>query len=197
MEDNPGDPVSLYGLCIDPRRFPRHLVPDRIFQTVRVDSEPGMGFVGTIQEILCERRLGHPGADAMQVGIVLRVFAGLARRIFRGASAMPGTLQRVLAAVREMDHSFWREQDIDSCARRAGLSRRRFTQLFRQLTGESWLERLTDLRIGHAKTLLANTGLPVSAVAFESGFKDPAHFFRTFRAMTGRTPASFRAAGDR
>ena len=133
----------------------------------------------------------------MQVGIVLRVFAGLARWISRGDSAMPGTLQRVFAVVREMDRSFWREQDIDSCARRAGLSRRRFTQLFRQVTGSSWLERLTHLRIGHAKTLLANTGLPVSAVAFESGFKDPAHFFRTFRAMTGRTPASFRAAGDR
>lgn len=197
IEDDPGSPVSLYGLCIDRRMFPCHLIPAKIFEVMRVESEPEKNLLATIREILWERRLGHPGSEAMQVGIALRVFAGIARRASSGDCMIPDASRRVMAVLREMEHSFWREQDLDSCARRAGLSRRRFTQLFRQVTGSSWLERLTHLRIGHAKTLLANTGLPVSAVAFESGFKDPAHFFRTFRAMTGRTPASFRAAGDR
>lgn len=197
IEDDPGNPVSLYGLCIDRRRFPGHLIPAKVFEVMRVESEPEKSLLATIREILWERRLGHPGSEAMQVGIALRLFAGLARRTSSAECTMPDASRRVRAALREMEHSFWCEQDLDSCARRAGLSRRRFTQLFREAAGESWLARLTHLRIGHAKKLLTTTGLPVSQVAFESGFKDPAHFFRTFRAMTGRTPASFRAAGDR
>eukprot|EP00903_Cladosiphon_okamuranus_P018984 g17461.t1 len=40
--------------------------------------------------------------------------------------------------------------------------------------------------------LLANTGSPVSQVAFRLGFVDPAYFTRFFKRETGQNPAAFR-----
>jgi AraC family transcriptional regulator len=40
---------------------------------------------------------------------------------------------------------------------------------------------------------LANSDLPLSAIALDFGFYDQSHFTRIFRQLTGATPAVFRA----
>jgi len=124
---------------------------------------------------------------------------GLIWRAERKASVQshmpPGlvTCERVAAYLRELPRRFHEELDLDAAASRVGLSRRRFSQLFREAAGESWLQAIRRLRIGHTQKLLSETGHSVTAIAFQSGFNDLSHFHRVFRSCSnGLTPESWR-----
>ncbi|WDQ17385.1 helix-turn-helix domain-containing protein [Rhodopirellula sp. P2] len=92
----------------------------------------------------------------------------------------------------ELQTSFLEATTIDAAANQLNLSRRTFTQLFRELTGTTWLRRVRELGIEHAKRLLQETDLPIASVAFESGFADLSTFYRRFTSMVGQSPAAYR-----
>ncbi|KLU02665.1 transcription regulator [Rhodopirellula islandica] len=92
----------------------------------------------------------------------------------------------------ELQTSFLEATTLDAAANQLNLSRRTFTQLFRELTGTTWLRRVRELGIEHAKKLLQETDLPIASVAFESGFADLSTFYRRFTSMVGQSPAAYR-----
>jgi AraC family L-rhamnose operon regulatory protein RhaS len=75
------------------------------------------------------------------------------------------------------------------------LSRRRFTQLFRQITGESWLEHLQRQRLAHARRLLRETRRSVASIGYECGFEDLTTFYRAFKAVEHTSPLAWRTRG--
>jgi AraC family L-rhamnose operon regulatory protein RhaS len=81
---------------------------------------------------------------------------------------------------------------IDNAARSVGLGRRRFTELFREITGESWRRHIHRLRMDYAEKLLASTERSVTSIAFECGFEELSHFHHSFKATYGATPVAFR-----
>lgn len=66
-----------------------------------------------------------------------------------------------------------------------------FSELFRKLTGETYIERLTSLRVNYAKALLAS-GLSVSDACFESGFGSLSNFLVVFKSKCGVSPSEYR-----
>ncbi len=95
---------------------------------------------------------------------------------------------RVAAVARELRETFYDEWDLDRAAARAGLSRRRFTELFRQATGRSFADELNSLRLVHAGRLLRAGEHSVVGVMFSCGFNDVSHFYRLFRQHYGAPP---------
>ena len=106
-----------------------------------------------------------------------------------GASAQA----RVLAVKVEIEETFYDDWDLDRAAGRAGLSRRRFTELFRQNTGDTFGVFLSELRLEHAAKLLRAGDHSVTGVMFASGFNDVSHFYRRFRQKFGQPPRSWSA----
>ena len=72
------------------------------------------------------------------------------------------------------------------------MSRRKFTNDFRDKTGKTWLAYLNVRRIEHAKTLLRDTESKVTSIAFQSGFEELSTFYRTFNRLTGMRPLDYR-----
>lgn len=99
--------------------------------------------------------------------------------------------QRIGSLVRELEETFYDEWNIDRASARAGLSRRHFCQLFREITGMTFLEKLVDCRLSHAARLLAQGGHSITGVAFSSGFQDLSHFYRVFRQHHGMSPGKW------
>jgi len=64
------------------------------------------------------------------------------------------------------------------------------TRTFRQHTGSSIHEYLTERRIDHAKSLLTS-GLSVTEVCYACGFGDCSNFIKCFRHYVGVTPHKF------
>lgn len=145
-------------------------------------------------EFSCPAR-GSPAWITAQTWQVLGLIWRAERKVSAKAPMPPGlvTRERVAAYLRELPRRFHEDLDLDAAASRLGLSRRRFSQLFREEAGESWLQAIRRLRIGHAHRLLAETGHSVTAIAFQSGFNDLSHFYRVFKSCSnGLTPESWR-----
>ncbi len=101
------------------------------------------------------------------------------------------SVARVAAVSREIEETFFDQWDIDRAAARAGLSRRRFTDLFRTATGRTFWIFLNERRLDHAAILLRTCENSVMGTMFSCGFNDASHFYRLFRTRFGVPPATW------
>ena len=74
----------------------------------------------------------------------------------------------------------------------AGMSPTHFSTVFKQETGEGFLEFLTEVRMEAAKRLLATTNLHMTEISEQSGYHDPHYFSSTFKKTQGITPKEYR-----
>lgn len=79
--------------------------------------------------------------------------------------------------------------DVATCC---GLSRAHFAKAFRRATGSTPHQWLMRYRIDRAKTMMAETVMPIADVAVACGFADQSHLTRVFSRMTGASPAAWR-----
>lgn len=104
-------------------------------------------------------------------------------------------LQLVLGEIRESfaDPGF----STEVVAKKLGLSPRRVQGLLQE-TGRSFTERVLEMRLQHARAMLASRrhdALKVSEIAYASGFSDISYFNRRFRARFGCAPTEYRKEG--
>ena len=81
---------------------------------------------------------------------------------------------------------------IEQVARVALLSPSYYSYLFKTMTGKTFIEHLTLIRLHKAMELLKNTDNFVLEICLDAGFKNVNHFNRTFKAFTGLTPLQYR-----
>ena len=84
---------------------------------------------------------------------------------------------------------------LDQVARRVGISRNYFSELFKKTYGKGFSEFLFEQRLTRAKTLLKTTEYPVNQIAAQAGFVNVSSFHRAFRQSVGTTPSQFRVRG--
>ena len=101
--------------------------------------------------------------------------------------------RRAVEAMRAIDAGASESLSLADMARRAGLGRYHFLRAFRAATGTTPHQYLVAARLRRAARMLLER-MPVTEVAFESGFGDLSNFIRTFRRATGRSPRAFTAA---
>ncbi|WP_029192720.1 response regulator transcription factor [Paenibacillus harenae] len=91
------------------------------------------------------------------------------------------------------DHYGSPELSLQQVCRHVYLSPSYFSALFKQHTGDTFVEYLTRLRLNKAKELLAATGLKAYDIAERVGYADPQYFSVIFKRNTGMTPKEYRA----
>lgn len=72
-----------------------------------------------------------------------------------------------------------------------GISTSYFSTVFKEVTGETFMEVLIRTRMDKAKELLENTTLKNYEIAEKVGFSDPHYFGISFKKMTGKTPTEY------
>lgn len=95
--------------------------------------------------------------------------------------------------IKNLPDRFFEESSIDSASQQLGIPRRTFTQLFHELTGETWLSHTRRLAVEHAQQRLRKTDLPITSIAFECGFGDLSTFYRQFKKLSGMSPGEYRS----
>jgi len=96
---------------------------------------------------------------------------------------------RWLVLVEEHYTEHW---PITRYAAALGLSAERLNRLVRAETGLSAQQIVHERLVREACRLLMHVQAPVSQLAFDLGFDDPAYFSRFFRRHTGLAPAAYR-----
>ena len=71
------------------------------------------------------------------------------------------------------------------------ISTSHFSTIFKEVTGETFMEVLIRTRMQKAKELLENTTLKNYEIAEKVGFSDPHYFGISFKKMTGKTPTEY------
>lgn len=118
-------------------------------------------------------------------------------------------LHRWMAAVQEQQHASPNQTKVvqaieamyahsdGSCrvatlARTAGLSERRFRQVFETVTGQTPKHFYDGIRLDLGRQLLLASPAKIEAVAERLGFSSPFHFSRSFRKRFGIPPSHIR-----
>jgi AraC-like DNA-binding protein len=88
--------------------------------------------------------------------------------------------------------NFNRKISLQEAADRANLTTNAFCKYFKKNTRKTFMEMVIDYRINYARQQLIQTDKPISDIAFESGFGDPSHFYKSFRSKTNLSPVQYR-----
>lgn len=94
-------------------------------------------------------------------------------------------------AVAFIEENFRDKLHIEDAAKAASMSVSYFSYFFRERTGRSFREYVSQRRIEAAKVILLQGGTAAEAAA-GAGFPDTAYFNRVFKKTQGVTPSAFR-----
>jgi transcriptional regulator GlxA family with amidase domain len=104
----------------------------------------------------------------------------------------PRLLRRLLRAKDRMDAASEEEWPVARLASVSGVSEAHFARCFKEAFGAPPHRYLLTRRIERAKALLRDTDLPVTDIAFQTGWNSLGTFGRVFRDVTGESPSSLR-----
>ncbi|SFT07587.1 response regulator [Paenibacillus sp. BC26] len=95
-------------------------------------------------------------------------------------------------AKRYIEQHLGRELSLEEVADKLGLNASYFSQLFKQMTNETFVQYRTKRRMERAKRLLSMPHHKITDVSAEVGFADHPHFTKTFKKYSGQTPSEYR-----
>ncbi|MNJ45331.1 HTH-type transcriptional regulator YesS [compost metagenome] len=90
-----------------------------------------------------------------------------------------------------LQQNYMRDVSLDSCADEIGTNSFFLSKSFKQVTGNNFIDYLTELRMDKAKELLRETKLRISEVAEQVGYQH-SYFNRIFKKLEGMTPTHYR-----
>lgn len=81
---------------------------------------------------------------------------------------------------------------VNALAGQLHCTRRHFSRLFKQITGQSPQDYIVEARIEAAKGLLHSSSYSIARIAELTGYKDTYFFSRQFKQKTGLSPSRYR-----
>src|SRR3954470_5880492 len=138
------------------------------------------------------RRLRHPRIHQHQERPRAASVSRGERQLRGLAGPDPRLLRRLLRARDRMDSASHEQWSVPRLARVSGVSEAHFARSFKAAFGLPPHRYLLTRRIERAKALLRDTGLPVTEIAFQTGWNSLGTFGRIFRDITGESPSELR-----
>lgn len=104
---------------------------------------------------------------------------------------------RRIEKVMEFIHSSFDKQiTLGEAARIASMTESAFSRFFKLRTGMTFIDCVTEVRLGHASRMLISTTKTIAEIAYSCGFNNISNFNRTFRKRKGCTPRELRESYD-
>ncbi|NLL73844.1 MAG: helix-turn-helix domain-containing protein [Clostridiales bacterium] len=104
-----------------------------------------------------------------------------------------GMIYRAKAYIEE---NYKKDISLDDVSRILDISPYYFSKLFKDETGENFIEYLTKLRINKAKKLLVDSDMNIKNICLDTGYSDPNYFSRIFKKQVGVTPTEYRECNN-
>ena len=95
-------------------------------------------------------------------------------------------------AKKYIQDNFRKDISLEDVSQKVDISSYYFSKVFKEETGENFIEFLTKLRMEEAKRLLEESDLSIKEVCSEVGYSDPNYFSRNFKKYAGITPTEAR-----
>jgi transcriptional regulator GlxA family with amidase domain len=93
-----------------------------------------------------------------------------------------------------LNKNFEKNISLSEAAKLVNMNEVAFSRFFRARTGQTFIDTLTDIRVGHASRMLIETTQTVNEIAYKCGFNNISNFNRIFKKKKDNTPKEFRKA---
>ncbi len=100
--------------------------------------------------------------------------------------------RRIEKAFQYMNHNFDRPVTLSEVARLVNMTEVSFSRFIKKRTGNTFIDTLNEIRLGHASKKLIDTTHSISEISYNCGFNNISNFNRIFKKKKGCTPKEFR-----
>jgi AraC-like DNA-binding protein len=82
--------------------------------------------------------------------------------------------------------------ELDALASLAKMTKNSFCRYFKQKTGKTPIQFVSELRVAHACRLLKSSDMNLKEICFESGFNNFVNFHKIFKSVTDTSPKQYK-----
>jgi AraC-like DNA-binding protein len=101
--------------------------------------------------------------------------------------------RRIEKVFEYMNAHYSRPITLAEVAKVANMPETSFSRFIKKRIGNTFIDSLNEIRLGHATRMLIDTTHSVTEVAYKCGFNNMSNFNRTFKKRKGCTPKEFRS----
>lgn len=100
--------------------------------------------------------------------------------------------RRIERVIEYLNGNFQNPISLTDVARLTNMAESAFSRFFKARSGMTFIDSLTEIRLGHASRMLIDTTQSISEIAYECGFNNISNFNRIFKKKKGCTPKEFK-----
>mgnify|MGYP002623818750 CR=1 FL=1 len=201
LVDNPSAPLTLVIACFADRILEENqslklLIPevksrfDTPYPAVHLHSYRRGAVRDIYKRMLLEQSRGGPEAVAVLHAGILELMVHLLRGEPTNKATSLSREQALNGTLDYIEDYFHTPIRVKDLAEMCGISSRRYSDLFKQRTGKTVVQYLSERRVAYAQERLRQTG-QIMYAAVAAGFSDVTHFYRVVKRMTGMTPGDY------
>ena len=199
--DNPTAPLTLVfahfsAQVVNESRALQSIMPELLerfqsqYPVVQMDSYRRGAVRDTFKRMLIEQSRGGAGASAILHASLIDLLVHLLRGEPARKTASLSREQALAGTLDYIEDYFHTPIRVKDLAEMCGISSRRYSDLFKQRTGKTIVEYLSERRVAYAQERLRETG-QIMYAAVAAGFSDVTHFYRVFKRITNMTPGEY------
>lgn len=140
------------------------------------------------------------GSDYMQQALELEITMELknwyAEKIYKAAQQVSECEEQsseiVTKAKAYMEHHFNKNISLEDVAGEVNISPYYFSKIFKNETGENYIDYLTMLRMEYAEKMVREKKYSIKEICVRAGYNNPNYFSRVFKKYTGFTPSEYK-----
>ena len=127
---------------------------------------------------------------------ISRDFRILSDSSFNSAEVFSYNSRRIEKVMEFIHSNFEKPVTLAEAARITNMTESAFSRFFKLRTGITFIDCLTEVRLGHASRMLIETTKTIAEIAYSCGLNNISNFNRIFRKKKGCTPKELRESYD-
>lgn len=100
--------------------------------------------------------------------------------------------KKISEIVQFINSNFSQSLSLSSISQKFFISQYYLSRTFKEVTGFTFIEYLSSIRIREAQYLLLETNYNITMISEKVGFESPSHFGRVFKSITNISPMAYR-----
>ncbi|MDE1191084.1 MAG: AraC family transcriptional regulator [Arachidicoccus sp.] len=100
--------------------------------------------------------------------------------------------RRIRKVIEYIHNNFNKQAGLSEAAKIANMTEVGFSRFFKNKTGKTFIDTLTEIRLSSATRMLMETSHSIAEIAYSCGFNNISNFNRIFKKKKGKTPKEFR-----
>ena len=144
------------------------------------------------EEVIEELQNKWPAYEKLCAAKLFCILALLERKSTKETAPLGQYVDRISFIIQIMNKEYEKDYTLDDYAQMCCMGKYHFLRIFKGITGVSPIEYRNNIRIEHAKEMLADTDDLVDEISRNVGYSSNVYFCDAFKAKVGISPTQYR-----